>query len=102
MTLERNLISCDQKYGFEGLDALVNNSCNHLVIKRKDKIKMSSTQRIIVLIALDLCFLIFGIHGVVNRKRINKVAHLIISIGQIVSGIILFIGIIILYYAGKL
>ena len=63
---------------------------------------MSSTQRIIVLIALDLCFLIFGIYGVVNRKRINNVTHLIISIGQIVSGIILFIGIIILYYAGKL
>ena len=63
---------------------------------------MSSTQRIIVLIALDLCFLMFGIHGVVNRKRIDNVTHLIISIGQIVSGIILFIGIIILYYAGKL
>lgn len=63
---------------------------------------MSSTELIIVLIATDLYFLISGIRGVVNRKRINKVAHLIISIGQIVSGIILFIGIIILYYAGKL
>jgi TM2 domain-containing membrane protein YozV len=63
---------------------------------------MSSTQRIIVLITLDLCFLIFGIHGVVNKKRINNVAHLIISIGQIVSGILLFIGIIILYCIGKL
>ena len=61
---------------------------------------MSSTQRI-VLIALDLCFLIFGIHGVVNRKRINKVTHLIISIGQIASGIVLFIIIIILYNVGK-
>lgn len=44
----------------------------------------------------------WGIHGVINRKRINNLANLIISIGQIVCGIIGLIGIFILIHKGKL
>jgi hypothetical protein len=44
-----------------------------------------------------LIVLVWGIHGVVNRKRINNVAHFIISICQIIGGILGF-AVFILFY----
>ena len=50
-----------------------------------------------------LCGLVligFGIRGVVNRKRINKLAPLIISIGQIGLGVFVLIGTILFIIKG--
>jgi hypothetical protein len=38
-------------------------------------------------VLIGLALIGSGIHGVVNRKRINNLTHLIISVGQIVLGV---------------
>jgi hypothetical protein len=43
---------------------------------------------------IGLVALLWGISGIKNRKRINNLPNLIISIGQIGCGIIIFIAII--------
>jgi Na+/proline symporter len=45
--------------------------------------------------------LISGIRGIINRKVINNLASLILSISQVVCAIILIIGIIALVWMGK-
>jgi Na+/H+ antiporter NhaC len=43
----------------------------------------------------------WGVHGIVNRKRINNLAHLILSFNQVCLSVLILVAIIILYYMGK-
>ena len=51
----------------------------------------------LILVLVGLIQIIWGIHGVVNRKRFRNVTHLILSIGQIMCGV-LILAVFVLFY----
>ena len=51
----------------------------------------------LIIIIFGLLMLVGGIRGVVNRKRIRNVAHYILSIGEIICGVI-GLAVVVLFY----
>jgi hypothetical protein len=51
----------------------------------------------LILALVGLIQIIWGIHGTVIRKRIRNVSHFIISIGQIMIGV-LILAVVVLFY----
>ena len=51
-------------------------------------------------VLIGLALIGSGVHGVVNRKAINNLTHLIISVGQIVLGVFGLVATILFVYKG--
>ena len=52
---------------------------------------------IVAIILMAIAALVWGIHGVINRDKINNRANYILSIFQIMGGITMFVFLIVYY-----
>jgi hypothetical protein len=62
-------------------------------INREREMSKEILMRLFIFL-MGLASLLWGVHGVKNRKHINDLPNFILSIGQIGCGIIIFLGII--------
>jgi hypothetical protein len=51
----------------------------------------------LILLLVGLTQIVWGMHGVVNKKRVSNVTHFILSIGQIMCGV-LILAVVVLFY----
>jgi len=60
------------------------------------------TYLLIVAVLVIIYSISSGIHGIVKRKKINNCANLILSVGQVIIGIMFILGIFVFISIGKL
>ena len=65
------------------------NYCNVINELIKEIIMYLSKQKaILILLIAGLIMVIHGLHGILKRKKINNHAHFVLSVGQLIAGLL--------------
>jgi uncharacterized membrane-anchored protein len=56
---------------------------------------------LIIIAFVGIGFLVWGLHGIVNRKKINNRANYILSVSQVISGVMVWIFLIYVFFKAR-